>query len=530
MRIIILIVFFLYNCSVDDNKTSKVDEYSKKGILLLGNGTEPSGIDPHIVTGVPEHKILLALLEGLVVFNPKDNGVLPGVASNWEISEDGLEYTFTFNKNARWTNGDNVLPSDFEYSWKRILSSELGAQYADMLYVIKNAENYHKGKLNNFSEVGVSSIGNKLKVVLENPTPYFLNILTHYATWPVHPETVEKHGGMLSRSNQWTKIENFVGNGPFVLESWEINKSLKVKRNELYWGNSKNKINGIEFIPIDNELTQDRLFRSGGIHLANTVPTEKIKGYRENRPDVLFEHNYFGTYYYRINTTKYPLNNINFRKALSLSIDRELLIKSILKGNQIASYSFTPPNSQGYDPKTQLEFNPKKAKLFLDNSGYDIQSPPIELLYNTSEGHQKIAQAIQEMWKKYLGLNIVLTNVDWKVYLSRETQGEYDISRAGWIGDYPDPFTFLDMMVTDRGNNKTGWSSKEYDKFLKLASSKINNDSRYKLYEQAEKILIEELPIIPIYTYTRTYLLSQKVKNWQKNILDTNPYQFLSLE
>ena len=184
MRIILLIVFFLYNCSADENKISKVDEYSKKGILLLGNGTEPSGIDPHIVTGVPEHKILLALLEGLVIFNPQDNGVLPGVASNWEISEDGLEYTFTFNKNARWTNGDNVLPSDFEYSWKRILSPELGAQYADMLYVVKNAENYHKGKINNFSEVGVSSTGNKLKVVLENPTPYFLNILTHYATWP----------------------------------------------------------------------------------------------------------------------------------------------------------------------------------------------------------------------------------------------------------------------------------------------------------------------------------------------------------
>jgi oligopeptide transport system substrate-binding protein len=336
--------------------------------------------------------------------------------------------------------------------------------------------------------------------------------------------------GMTSRNNQWTRVNNFIGNGPFKLDSWEINKSLKVSRNDLYWGNDANKINGMEFLPIDNELTQDRLFRSGGIHLANTVPTEKIKRYREERPNQLREHNYFGTYYYRINTNKYPLNDVNFRRALSLSIDRDLIVKSILKGNQKVSYSFTPPDENSYNPNTKLEFNPAKAKLLLKESGYDINNSPLEVLYNTSEGHQKIAQAIQEMWKKHLGLNVVLTNVDWKVYLARETQGEFDISRAGWIGDYPDPFTFLDMMVSDRGNNKTGWSNSAYDEILNNAASKISTKKRYELYEEAEKILIDELPVIPLYTYTRTYLLSERVKNWQNNILDTNPYQFLSLE
>ena len=530
MRILFILIIFLLSCSGSVDSKSKVEIYTEKGILLLGNGTEPSGIDPHIVTGVPEHKILLALLEGLVVFNPKNNGILPGVASEWIISNDGLVYTFKFNPNARWTNGEKVLPSDFVYSWKRILSPNLGAQYADMLYVVKNAEKFHKGIVDDFNKVGISAIDNQLIITLENPTPYFLNILTHYSTWPVHPKTVEKHGGMTSRNNQWTRLENFVGNGPFKLDSWEINKSLKVSRNKLYWGNSSNKINGIEFYPIDNELTQDRLFRSGGIHLANTVPTEKIKRYREERPNELIEHNYFGTYYYRINTRKYPLNNVNFRKALSLSIDRDLIVKSILKGNQKVSYSFTPPDNKSYNPKTELKFDPVKAKLFLEDSGFDTNNAPLEVLYNTSEGHQKIAQAIQEMWKKNLGLNVVLTNVDWKVYLERETLGEFDISRAGWIGDYPDPFTFLDMMVTNRGNNKTGWSNYEFDKTLKDASSKISTQKRYELYEKAEKILIDELPVIPLYTYTRTYLLSERVKNWQNNILDTNPYQFLSLE
>ena len=530
MRFLLVFLILLISCSGSTEQKSKVDIYTEKGILLLGNGTEPSGIDPHLVTGVPEHKILLALLEGLVVFNPKNNGVLPGVAEDWNISDDGLSYTFIFNPDAKWTNGDSVKPEDFAYSWERILSPDLGAQYADMLYVIKNAEKFHKGDIKDFSQVGISITKNKLKVELENPTPYFLNILTHYSTWPVHPETVEKYGGMISRNNQWTRVDNFVGNGPFKLESWEINKALRVSRNDLYWGNSANKINGIEFIPIDNELTQDRLFRSGGIHLANTVPTEKINRYRDERPDELYEHNYFGTYYYRINTNKYPLNNINFRKALSLAIDRELIVKSILKGNQKISYSFTPPDENGYNPKTKLDFNPIKAKEFLEKSGYDVNNPPLEILYNTSEGHQKIAQAIQEMWKKNLGLNVVLTNVDWKVYLTRETQGEFDISRAGWIGDYPDPFTFLDMMVTNRGNNKTGWSNSEFDNILKNAASQISTSDRYNLYEKAEKILIDELPVIPLYTYTRTYLLSQRVKNWQNNILDTNPYQFLSLE
>tara|TARA_B100000963_G_scaffold304734_1_gene278676 strand:- start:5660 stop:7252 length:1593 start_codon:yes stop_codon:yes gene_type:complete len=530
MRFLVVFLILLISCSGSTEKKSKVDIYTEKGILLLGNGTEPSGIDPHLVTGVPEHKILLALLEGLVVFNPKNNGVLPGVAEDWSVSDDGLSYTFIFNTDAKWTNGDSVKPEDFAYSWERILSPDLGAQYADMLYVIKNAEKFHKGDIKDFSKVGISITKNKLKVELENPTPYFLNILTHYSTWPVHPETVEKYGGMISRNNQWTRVDNFVGNGPFKLESWDINKALRVSRNDLYWGNSANKINGIEFIPIDNELTQDRLFRSGGIHLANTVPTEKINRYRDERPDELYEHNYFGTYYYRINTNKYPLNILSFRKALSLAIDRELIVKSILKGNQKISYSFTPPDENGYNPKTKLDFNPIKAKEFLEKSGYDVNNPPLEILYNTSEGHQKIAQAIQEMWKKNLGLNVVLTNVDWKVYLTRETQGEFDISRAGWIGDYPDPFTFLDMMVTNRGNNKTGWSNSEFDNILKNAASQISVSDRYNLYEKAEKILIDELPVIPLYTYTRTYLLSQRVRNWQNNILDTNPYQFLSLE
>ena len=225
------------------------------------------------------------------------------------------------------------------------------------------------------------------------------------------------------------------------------------------------------------------------------------------------------------------MSNIYFRKALSLAIDRDLLVNSILKGNQKPSKSFTPADRNSYNPDTNLSFNPDLAKKYLDKSGFDIASQkPIELLYNTSEGHQKIAQAIQEMWKKYLGVSIVLTNVDWKVYLSRETQGEYDISRAGWIGDYPDPFTFLDMMVTGRGNNKTGWSNLDYDSLLKDASSEIDAKKRFSLYEEAETILIDELPVIPIYTYTRTYLLSSQVKGWQENILDTNPYQFLSLE
>jgi len=528
-KISLLILPIFIACS---NAITPVDTAVEDQILYLGNGTEPQDLDPHIVTGVPEHNIIIALLEGLTISDPRGGSPLPGSAESWKISNDGKTYTFKIRKNARWSNGDKVVAEDFVYSWRRILLPSLGAQYADMLYIVKNAENFNKGLINDFSKVGVSAIdSNTLRVDLNFATPYFLKLLTHYSTYPVHQETIEKFGSIDTRGSLWTRHENFIGNGPFILKDWKLNKVLIVEKNLTYWDSFNVTLNEIHFFPIDDVSREDRMFRAGYLHLSYSIPQEKIQSYKIKYPNQIHIDPYFGTYFYRLNTIKEPFTDPRVRKALSLAINRNDIVTKVVKGGQLEAFSFTPPDMEGYYPTTELEFNPKKARNLLKDSGYTSENfPVVELLYNTSEGHQKVAQAIQQMWKVNLGVDIILTNVDWKVYLSREQTGDFNISRAGWIGDYPDPNSFLDLMVTGRGNNKTGWSNAEFDKLIALAASAINIDERNAYFNESEKILIDEMPIIPIYTYTRVYMLHPDVKGWYPNILDTHPYQFIRLE
>ena len=291
------------------------------------------------------------------------------------------------------------------------------------------------------------------------------------------------------------------------------------------------KLNEIHFFPVDNATREDLMFRAGQLHVTSTVPLEKVPVYTKEYPDLIHIDPYYGTYYLRVNVKKEPFDNKLVRKALSLSIDRKEIVENVSKGGQLPAFSFTPPDPNSYYPPTSLEFNPELARSLLDEARISKEKvPTFELLYNTSEGHQKLAQAIQQMWKENLNIDVQLTNTDWKVYLSRQSIGDYSIARAGWIGDYVDPKTFLDMMVTGRGNNQTGWSNSEYDDLLVKAAQSPSQDERFKNFYKAEKILIDELPIIPIYTYTRIYMLNQDVKGWSPNLLDTHPYQFVYLE
>ena len=525
-----LILIFLFSCSEVDRP---VDSAVEKQILYVGNGTEPQDLDPHIVTGVPESKILMALLEGLVTRNPEGPDPLPGVAQEWDISGDGKTYTFILRDDAVWSNGDYVTAYDFVYAWNRVLMPTLGSKYPDMLYDVVNAEEFNKGEIEDFAQVGVKALDSKtLKVSLKNPAPYFLELLCHYTTRPVHKETIEAYGDMDTAGSQWTRPGNFIGNGPFTLDKWELNKVITVKKSLSYWNKSAVKLNEIHFYPVDNASREDLMFRAGQLHVTSTVPPEKVVSYKEKYPNNIQVDPFYGTYYYRFNTKKPPFNNKLVRQALSLSLDRTLIVERVTKGGQQEAFSFTPPDPDSYFPPTSLEFNPQKARELLRQAGYDEERPfpQVDLLYNTSEGHQKLAQAIQQMWKTSLNIDVTLTNTDWKVYLSRQSIGDFQIARAGWIGDYIDPKSFLDMMVTGRGNNQTGWSNKTYDDFLiKAANSRTEQQRFYHLYE-AEKILIDEMPIMPIYTYTRIYMLHEDVKGWGNNLLDSRPYQFVYLE
>ena len=533
INILSITLIFLIGCS---ENISPVDSGLEQQIYHHGNGSEPQGIDPHIVTGVPEHHILISLCEGLTIPNPNptgSDGYIPGTAESWTVSDDGKEYIFKLNKNAKWSNGDPVTADDFVWSWKRILTASLGSQYPDMLYYLVGAYEYHNGEIDNFDEVGIKALdSHTLKVNLKNPTPFFIGLLSHYSTWPVHKETVLKHGDIDDRNGEWTRPGNFVCNGPFQLKTWELNNRIVVEKNPHYYDASMVRLNEIHYYPVSNVMTEDRMFRAGQLHLTSSMPTQKCPIYIEEKNPNLKIDPYMGTYFYRINTENETLSDVRVRKALAYSIDRQLLVDKVTQCGQIPAYSFTPPGSNGYQPSTEIPYDPVLAKQLLAEAGYssDKPFPKLEILFNTNEGHRKVALAIQQMWQNELGIEVELVNQDWKVYLSREMVGDFQISRAGWIGDYEDPNTFLDLMRPNRGNNKTGWENMDFDALVEEANTINNQDKRYELLNEAEKILIDNMPIIPLYTYVRVYQLSPDVKGFNPHILDHHHPKFIYLE
>ena len=533
INILSITLIFLIGCS---ENISPVDSGLEQQIYHHGNGSEPQGIDPHIVTGVPEHHILISLCEGLTIPNPNpagSDGYIPGTAESWTISDDGKEYIFKLNKNAKWSNGDPVTADDFVWSWKRILTASLGSQYPDMLYYLVGAYEYHNGEIDNFDEVGIKALdSHTLKVNLKNPTPFFIGLLSHYSTWPVHKETVLKHGDIDDRNGEWTRPGNFVCNGPFQLKTWELNNKIVVEKNPHYYDASMVRLNEIHYYPVSNVMTEDRMFRAGQLHLTSSMPTQKCPIYIEEKNPNLKIDPYMGTYFYRINTENETLSDVRVRKALAYSIDRQLLVDKVTQCGQIPAYSFTPPGSNGYQPSTEIPYDPVLAKQLLAEAGYssDNPFPKLEILFNTNEGHRKVALAIQQMWQNELGIEVELVNQDWKVYLSREMVGDFQISRAGWIGDYEDPNTFLDLMRPNRGNNKTGWENMDFDALVEEANTINDQEKRYELLNEAEKILIDNMPIIPLYTYVRVYQLSSDVKGFNPHILDHHHPKFIYLE
>lgn len=526
-----LLFILLTGCGQGENN---VTTGNREGILHWGNGTDPQELDPHIVTGIPEHNILTALLEGLVAKDPATLEPVPAVAKEWHISDEGKTYNFKLRDDARWSNGDPVTAQDFVWSWWRALQPALGNQYAYMLFPIKNAENYAKGKIDDFSQVGVHALDDHtLEVKLSHPTPYFLQLLDHYSMFPVHRPTIEKFGKPDERGSLWTRPSNFIGNGPFILTDWRLFNRVDVAKNPYYWDADKVRLNGIRFHPIENVTTEERMFRSGQLHHTASVPIDKIAIYKKESPQLLHTYPYLGNYFYRINTTLPHLSDKRVRRALAMSIDSKQITEQVTKGGEAPAHTFTPPDTLGYTAKPAFEFNPEKARELLAEAGYPNGKgfPVTELLYNTSEGHRKIAVAIQQMWNKYLGVNITLNNQDWKVYLDSVNNADYSIARAGWIGDYVDPNTFLDMWVKDGGNNRTGWSNSRYDEIiLKLAPQTADRVLRYKLMAEAEAILLEAMPIIPIYIYNSKSLVHPSLKGLQPNILNYVRYKDLFLD
>lgn len=512
---------------------TEIEKANKKQILLFGNAAEPQDLDPQVITGVPEDNIMRALFEGLVSEDPQDLHPTPGTAESWEISADQTVYTFYLRHNAKWTDGTPITADDFIQSYKRQLSPALAAEYQYMLFVAKNAEAYAKGELKNFDEVGFKALDeHTLRITLHSPTPYFLSLLNHYSWFPVPIKTILKFGAFDQRGTRWTRPGNIVTNGPFRLKAWKTNQIIIVEKNPQYWDTAAVKLNEIHFFPIENASTEERTFRSGQLHLSYDIPVSKIEGYKRDHPEFLRIDPYLGSYFYRINVTRPVLKDKRVRQALSLAIDRDAIVTRVTKAGERPGTSLCPPGTAGYEPLVSLKMDLPAAKKLLAEAGFPNGKgfPFFEVVYNNDESHRVVAEAVQEMWKKNLGINIQITNQEWKVYLDTMRQLGYEICRAAWIGDYVDPNSFMDLFVTGGGNNLTGWSNAEYDRLVMEASQTGDLQKRLATFQKAEAILLDEMPIIPIYFYTRRYLLQPCVKGWYPTILDHHPYKYVWLE
>jgi oligopeptide transport system substrate-binding protein len=514
--------------------TTRHEQGNATGVLHFGNGTEPQAIDPHITTGIPEYHVEQALFEGLVTKDPATLQPAPGVAERWEVSDDGLRYRFHLRANARWSDGTALTAEDFRWSWWRALQPALANEYAYMMFPLKNAEEYATGKISDFNQVGVRVIDARtLEIELKSATPYFLQLLDHHSYFPVPRHVIERFGPPTDRFTAWTRPGNMVGNGPFRLTEWKLNRHIRVEKNPEYWDAANVRLNAVVFHPTENIATEERMFRSGQLHYTNEIPVDKVPAYRQSNPEGVRLDLYLGTYYYGFNVTRPPLDDVRVRRALSMSVDRQALVDTVLKGVVVPAWAITPPGTLGYQPPKLFDFDPQAARQLLVEAGYPDGKgmPPLSILYHTSENHRKIAVALQQMWKKHLNIDVTMVNEEWKVYLDTRERMQYTIARFSWIGDYVDPNTFIDMWVTGGGNNHTGWSSAEFDDLvLRKIPAMKSQAERFAGFHQAETILMREMPILPIYTYATKHLVSASVKGMPSNIMDYYSFKHIYLE
>jgi oligopeptide transport system substrate-binding protein len=509
-------------------------EANKHKILLITDGSEPRTLDPQEAQGVTEHHIISAMIEGLVAPSIDDQSkVVPGMADRWEHNEDASVWTFHIGDNRKWSNGEPVTAQDFVFSYKRMLTASFGAEYAENLFILKGAEEYYQGKISDFAQVGVKALDNRtLQIELVGPTPYLLTLVLHDSWLPVCPSAILKFGKVDTRDTWWTRPGNYVANGPFMMKSWHPNDVIELVKNPFYWDAQNVKLNGINFYAIENLDTQDRAFQAGQLHKTDQLPLDKVPYYRREHPEILRIDPYEGVYFYRINIARKPLDNPKVRLALNLAVDREAIVKNILREDQKPATGFTPPGMGDYQPLNRVSYDPVRARQLLAEAGYPNGKgfPSFTIHFNTLESHRAIAEAIQQMWKEILNIDVTLENQEWKVYLDTQNSKNYDISRSAWVGDYMDPVTFLSLWTTGNGNNNTNWGNPKFDGLIEQAARTGDPAKRLAILRDAEDLFLTDLPVVLIYWYTNAYLLEPSVQNWYPLALGNHNYKYIDLK
>lgn len=494
---------------------------AEKQEIIRGGGSEPATLDPQKIEGTPGSLRARDLFEGLYNLDG-DGNLVPGVAKSYTANSDNTVYTFQLRENAKWSNGEKVTAHDFVYGFQRAVDPATASPYAWFIEIpsIVNAADIIAGK-KPVSSLGVKAINDHtFEVSLERPVPYFVKMTAHQTMFPAPRATIEKFG------SDWIKPANFVGNGAYKLDEWIVNEKMTFSRNTHYWNDSQTIINKVTVLPIESPAVELTRFQAGEMDISYELPNDRFKQLKRDRPDEVKVTPQLGTYYYQFNTTRAPYDDIRVRKALSYAIDRDIITKFVTGIGEIPAYSFTPEIVNGFSPKTpdyatwtQAERN-KKAQALLTEAGYSKAKPlKFDLLYNTNENHKKIAIAIAAMWKKTLGVEVSLVNEEWKTYLETRNKQNFDVARAGWIGDYNEASTMLDLLTSSHGNNDGKYSNSEYDRLLNEAKTMQDPSDNYN---KAEAIAIEqEMAVAPIYQYVTKRLVKSYIGGYQPNPEDS---------
>jgi oligopeptide transport system substrate-binding protein len=499
--------------------------------LHRGLSSDPESIDPHKARSVQAAEVLRDIGEGLVAYSA--TGELVGAAAeSWSISDDGLTYTFNIRPETRWSNGDSVTAEHFVFSLRRLVDPATAAFYAQAVAAIVNAEAIIASEMAPSDLGAVVADDGSLVITLERPTPYLLSLLTHPSTFPVHPGSIAEHG------TTFTRPENLLSNGAYRLDAWEPGSVLKLIRNEQYWNNAETSIEAVNYHVLTQEMTELNRYRAGEIDITGSIPPDSFEQVREQYRDQMHIAPYLGVYYYGYNLTKPPFaGNAALRQALSMAIDRETLVEKVTGRGEAPAYSWVPPGVSNYDPRrlsfadmTQDERNAAARRLYRD-AGYSEDRPAqIELRYNTSDTQQRIALAVQSMWRDVLGVETTLINEEFQVLLANMREAETtQVFRSSWIGDYNDAHTFLSVLQGGSPSNMPRFANDEYDDLMRRAAEQVDPLARQLYLEEAERVLLGEHAVIPLYFYVSKHLVSPRVRGWGDNVLDYHYSQHLSL-
>ena len=526
-----LIAAFLAACSP---RETPVEAGIRTHTLLVGNAAEPGDLDPHLASILTDQIIINTLFEGLTALDEQTTRPEPAAAESWSVSDDGLTWTFHLRENLRWSNGEPLVAADFITAWLRALNPAFAADNAWYLFVLKNGEAYNAGDVTDPAAVGIRAPDDRtLVLTLERPVPYLPALVSLPAWFPLNPRNLEKHDALTQRGRPWTRPGNLVSNGAYQLAAWEPNARIVLDKNPHHRDAATAQLEHIVFLPIEKPEDEERSYRAGQLHVTFNLPVTKIATWRERAPEQLRIDSLLQSNFIRFNTTRAPLNDPRVRRALSLSLDRGLLAKSVLQSSRLPAASLTPPHTGGYDAPATVQAEPATARALLAEAGYadGKDFPAIELMVRNDEIMPRLAEAIQAMWRTELGIESTISQVEQKTWIQNQQTLNYTACLSAWTADYPDPLTFLELFLPQSAYNWTGWSNDSYQRRLDKAAAATPAATRirYAVLREAEELLLREAPVAPLYFGAQTYLLHPAVKGWDPSPLAFRRFQRVSL-